>query len=452
MSTEDPAIRRDHFCYVLANEPSAALAPSLRNEMERRFDAPFGEVRLFHGSGADSLCKKIHARAFTLNGDIFFRASDWRPDEPSGARLIAHELAHVLQQRGTQGQRNDAIVAIGPSDDPLEVEAELLAAEAMRGGRRSPITRDRHGLLRCALVFDPKTATIVVDRDRSAPGVSVSTVRKLCYMHLTRGASEFISPHPGVVTPAMASAINLEGRVDGFYDNIDRDNIGDLSGWRFRMRQITQINEASAIYASPNNDGGALSYDMALPPLAPANMAGSYTSDAVRSAVPFMNDSAEIVMPITSGKTRITNDMDDHPKWGISLARQYRINGQYYLVFEAVRDQEFVSAFVAIDPRNRATILAHVCWRAYWKIRCKFVGTTCLPVLVSSKFEVDKAKQGPPDDADQAALLTDLTPDYSKTANGWTETANSGLTDHDLGIKYMPNWPDSVPDDFFQPG
>jgi uncharacterized protein DUF4157 len=454
MSIGNPAICGALLRNVLANEPSAAMPSWLRHEMERRFDAPLAGVRLFCGPGANALCVKIGARAFAINGDVLFRAGEWRPAEPSGARLIAHELAHVLQQRGRQGPDGDAMVEIGAPNDTIEVEAEVLAEEAMRAGRRSPITRDATRLLRRALVFDPQSATIVVDRNGSTPAVTVSTLRKLCFMHLTRGANLFISPPPGVitvVTPAAASAINLEGRVDGFYDNVGRDNIGDLNGWRFRMRQITQVNEASAVYANPANDAGALKYDMALPPLAPAGVALSYASDAVRSALPFMNDSAEIFLPMPNGKSRITNDMDDHPKWGIPLARLNRSDGQYYLIFEAIRDQEFLSAFMAIDPKGKATTLAHVCWRAYWKIRCKFVGLTCLPQLVSSKFEVDKPEKGAPDDAELAALLTDLTPDYSKTANSWTETASANLKNADLGVQFTPHWPDSVPDDFYQP-
>jgi hypothetical protein len=309
------------------------------------------------------------------------------------------------------------------------------------------------------LTFDPKTATIDVDKTHSAPAVTVSTFRtastsqKLCWMHLTRGANHFISPPPGVthVTAAMASAINLEGRVDGFYDNVEKDVPGDLQRWRFRMRQITQINEMSAVYAGLQSTEGALKFDYALPPLTPPTAALSYVSDAVKSAIPFMNASTEIVLPRVGGKTRISNDMDDHPKWGASLGKLNNNKNALNLLFEAVRDQEFVSAFVGIDPQNKATILAHVCWRAYWKIRCKWVGLDCRPQLISSKFEVDKAEQGPPDDSDQAALLTDLTSDYSKTANGLAEVSGPAEHNHDVGVEFMPGWPRSVPADFYQP-
>jgi len=443
------SIPRSFLRDILADEPSSDLPLSVRCEMEGRFGASFKNVRLFRGRGANVICATINARACMIDGDILFRAGEWRPDEPSGARLIAHELTHVLQQRGTRSRRGDPLAYVGQADDGLEVEAERIADEVMRGSRRSPITRDETGFLRRVFIFDPASATIVVDTTNSTPGVAVSPARKLCYMHLTRGANEFIFPHSGV-TAASASAINLEGRVDGIYDNIDKDQIGDLSDWRFRMRQITRINEVSAIYADPANDAGALEFEMALPPLCPATVSLSYTSDAVKSACPFMNDNRERFLAMVSGKTRIANDMDDHPKWGIPLAKINHDSQRPNLLFEAVRDQEFVSAFVAIDRNGRATTLANVAWRAYWKIRCKWIGLTCIPRLISSKFEVDKPERGAPDEPDLAALLTDLTPDYSKTANAWTESANAAVDRSDLGVRFMKNWPDSVPDDFFQ--
>jgi len=48
------------------------------------------------------LSANLAARAFTVASDPYFGPGEYRPDNASGRRLIAHELTHVLQQRGTE--------------------------------------------------------------------------------------------------------------------------------------------------------------------------------------------------------------------------------------------------------------------------------------------------------------------------------------------------------------
>jgi len=74
------------------------LPGTLRRFMEPRFGASFGDVKLHHDETADSLNQDIHARAFTVGRDVFFKPQEFAPSTERGQRLIAHELAHVLQQ------------------------------------------------------------------------------------------------------------------------------------------------------------------------------------------------------------------------------------------------------------------------------------------------------------------------------------------------------------------
>lgn len=74
------------------------LPSSERRFMEPRFGADFGSVRVHTDQEADSFSRAIHARAFTLGSDIFFRAGEYAPERPEGRRLLAHELTHSIQQ------------------------------------------------------------------------------------------------------------------------------------------------------------------------------------------------------------------------------------------------------------------------------------------------------------------------------------------------------------------
>ncbi|MFG1793030.1 DUF4157 domain-containing protein [Nocardia sp. NPDC049149] len=79
--------------------PGAPLEPATRREMETRFGADFGDVRVHLGSSVSAATRQLHASAFTVGRDIAFRDGTYQPGTPAGDHLLAHELAHVVQQR-----------------------------------------------------------------------------------------------------------------------------------------------------------------------------------------------------------------------------------------------------------------------------------------------------------------------------------------------------------------
>lgn len=76
------------------------LAAEVRAVFEPAFGIELGDVRVHDGEPAHRLNQRAGAEAFTSGADIFFRRGGYRPGTPVGARLLAHELVHVVQQRG----------------------------------------------------------------------------------------------------------------------------------------------------------------------------------------------------------------------------------------------------------------------------------------------------------------------------------------------------------------
>lgn len=74
------------------------LSAPLRRFMEPRFGADFSRVRIHTDAQAQQLSQRLDARAFTTGRDIYFNAGQYAPDTASGRELIAHELAHTIQQ------------------------------------------------------------------------------------------------------------------------------------------------------------------------------------------------------------------------------------------------------------------------------------------------------------------------------------------------------------------
>jgi hypothetical protein len=84
----------------------------------------FSAIRL-HYRGVDEVCRAFGATALTAGSDIYFRQEAFAPHTPEGLRLLAHEVAHVVQQRRRP-------VTAGPAE---EREADA-AADALLSGRR----------------------------------------------------------------------------------------------------------------------------------------------------------------------------------------------------------------------------------------------------------------------------------------------------------------------------
>ena len=84
--------------------PGRPLDPSTRRSMEARFGYDFSSVRLHDDARAAATAAEIDAAAFTVGEHVVFGSARFAPSTPEGRRLLAHELAHVVQQtRGAPG-------------------------------------------------------------------------------------------------------------------------------------------------------------------------------------------------------------------------------------------------------------------------------------------------------------------------------------------------------------
>src|SRR5215212_9619964 len=121
--------------------PGEPLDPSTRAVMELRFGHNFAQVRVHTDARAAEATRQLDSLAFTSGQDIFFGAGSYRPDSQPGRRLLAHELAHTLQQRAAQSPERPPIIqrslAVSQPNEPLEREAAA-AAERVAAGQKIP--------------------------------------------------------------------------------------------------------------------------------------------------------------------------------------------------------------------------------------------------------------------------------------------------------------------------
>jgi hypothetical protein len=80
-----------------AGEAGHPLEPRTRADMESRFGHDFGHVRVVTDSQAAESARGVSAQAYTRGSQIVFGAGRYAPRSPQGRELLAHELAHVVQ-------------------------------------------------------------------------------------------------------------------------------------------------------------------------------------------------------------------------------------------------------------------------------------------------------------------------------------------------------------------
>lgn len=96
MATEVPQIIHD-----VLRSPGQPLDAETRAFMEPRFGHDFGQVRVHTDAKAAESARAVNALAYTVGRDVVLGTSQYAPGNPSGRQLLAHEMAHVLQQSQT---------------------------------------------------------------------------------------------------------------------------------------------------------------------------------------------------------------------------------------------------------------------------------------------------------------------------------------------------------------
>ena len=121
-----------------------ALDSTVRRRMDSAFGSDFSGVRVHTDDRADRLNRSLEARAFTTGQDIFFRRGEYQPGSPTGKKLLAHELTHVVQQTGNVRAK----LTIGQPGDRYEQEADRVAEQVVRMPESSGVEQSGTGRAR----------------------------------------------------------------------------------------------------------------------------------------------------------------------------------------------------------------------------------------------------------------------------------------------------------------
>jgi hypothetical protein len=116
------------------NSPGRALDSPTRSFMEPRFGRDFSGVRVHTDSRAAESARAVDAHAYTVGQHIVFGHGKYDPDSRSGRHLLAHELAHTVQQHGLQRSSDNLSLGETREYQRLESEADSIVHSMTSGG------------------------------------------------------------------------------------------------------------------------------------------------------------------------------------------------------------------------------------------------------------------------------------------------------------------------------
>lgn len=254
-----PAIQRRATGAVTA-DPDAVVAQTadstgtpLPADLGARFGASLGSdlssVRVHTGAASASAAEGLGARAFAVGQDIHFAAGQYRPDDPSGVHLLAHETAHTVQQAGGAATRQYKLEVSTPGE-AAEVEADR-AADAMVTGAPATIRGTAPQIARepaagaapdAATAGKPGAAPVWVEFDTKGNWNAAQVLA-----NLTRQAA---------VPDDLRAAIQVDPKATASYFVALRDRVGTSEHDEAKQKQIStalssRINEL--VHATPQS-------------------------------------------------------------------------------------------------------------------------------------------------------------------------------------------------------
>ena len=132
-----------HVVGEVLRSPGRRLDSITRALMESRLGHDFGSVTIHADAKAEESAQSVAARAYTVGQHVVFDSGLYAPNTGPGRNLLAHELAHVVQQTAGGSRLGD--LSLGSPWSPAEREASSAARTVAEGGTAEVVGRSPQG-------------------------------------------------------------------------------------------------------------------------------------------------------------------------------------------------------------------------------------------------------------------------------------------------------------------
>jgi hypothetical protein len=240
------------------------LSSDDRRFMEPRFGHDFSRVRVHTDRTAAKSAEAVNAAAYTVGPHVVFANGRYESDTESGRRLLAHELAHVIQQN-RNGAPSGTLSIVG-GDDPGELEARkaanaVVADAGAQTVRQRSSTAGRIGVARRVAesgpaVADERAAETYADQrlfgTKNGTHHEDESVGKVALTRIT----------PALASGGVIARSRAEDVVDNYtsWMNLDEEALGAYLLGRARAGDLVLVQQVLDELGSTNRDDVSLAF------------------------------------------------------------------------------------------------------------------------------------------------------------------------------------------------
>lgn len=319
--------------HQVLRSPGQPLDAATRGFFEPRFAHDFSKVRIHADAQAAESAQSVNALAYAVGNNLVFNTGRFSPSTDAGRRLMAHELAHVVQQRG-RGPAHGEVLRIGEPGDPFERNADQLASgiESSPAGL-SPVARralpDTLRTLRRAVTVPPDAASF---------------------------ATTEVPTNDLILSPTLAFAITSDPITFSGTARADCGQGDNASGYELGIVQIetSEVNHATYEGATPAD--GTIQVILDQPPIRPA---GACTDSETGK---FWIASS----PLTCGQDVTVKRSDTPGRLQFPTSRQNARTGKPNYLKSLKVVFEFLTALMVKRPDQSLQALRWIGWSETW--------------------------------------------------------------------------------------
>jgi hypothetical protein len=229
----------EHAVATAASSSSSPLPSTLMRQFEHALGVDLSGVRVHAGHASAEAADAVGARAYTMGNDIHFGAGHYDPLSAAGQHLLAHEVAHTIQQSG-EARGMQCKLEVSSPGDRLEHEADR-AADAMISGGLATVS-NATGLARAVLQRQPDE----LDCDVGASGWAGNLARAWAsdYRETSRILNEWVIDEPNELKTTVAAL--LQSAMDLGALSVDVLKLGEGAaqgawGWLDDLLRLASI-------------------------------------------------------------------------------------------------------------------------------------------------------------------------------------------------------------------
>ena len=132
--------RRTILTQAARSAPGDRLPGSVEEQFAGRFRQDLSHVTIRHDAAASRAVRAIGASAFARGSEIFFAEGAFQPNTASGQALLAHELAHVVQQTGSRNRPSSGQASTSEEYARRASRDQYAGADFLDAGPAAPLS------------------------------------------------------------------------------------------------------------------------------------------------------------------------------------------------------------------------------------------------------------------------------------------------------------------------